>query len=845
MIRTPFVSNPNNETPITENNPLSDNRVAIWHPVGCGPFMLHNYLKIAIRNLLRNKGFSAINIGGLAIGMASALLILLWVQNELSYDRWYPNTARLYKLYNRDKFQGTLQAWPNMPKILANYVRKDFAAVEDVTRYRNVIYLLSAGDTRLNSNGACADSAFLKMFGFPLLKGDATHALNNPSGIVLTQHLAKTLFGNDDPMGKTVRIDSNSIFTVTAVLKDLPSNTSFDFDFLLPWSFTVKNSSDNEAWGTNSVFTFVLLKPGTSPTAFDRQIKDISINRSGHTVTSEVFTQPMSRLHLYSKSENGRLVGDRVHIVQLFTLIAGFILLIACINFMNLSTARSEKRAREVGIRKVTGAVRSYLIGQFIGESIFIAAIAFALALMLTHLTLDAFNQLVGKQLIIEFGNPVWWAFAGGFVVFTGLLAGSYPAFYLSGFQPVQVLKGSYQKVNALELRRGLLRHGPGSFGTFVASVPTRKILVILQFSFAIILIICTLIVRRQIQYAQDRDTGYNRNHLVYTFNQGDIPQHYAAIKHDLLASGAVTSVTRTFSPITQHWSDGWGYSWEGCTPADKRIDFVNLSSDADFCKTMGATLVAGRDIDLYKYPTDSSAILLNATAVKMMRVNNPVGMTIRADDGTSYHVVGVIKDFILESPYDNIAPMIIFNASRFFQVIHIKLNPDWPVAANRALLEKVFRQYNPQYPTPFVFVDESYANKFKAEQQVGTLAGLFAGLTIFISCLGLFALATYMAENRIREIGVRKVLGASVTGITTLLAKDFVWLVLIAFVVAAPIAWLVMHKWLVNYTYRIPIGWDIFALAGGLALFIAVATVSYQAIRAAMANPVKALRSE
>ncbi|HVU99622.1 MAG TPA: ABC transporter permease [Puia sp.] len=788
--------------------------------------MLHNYLKIAIRNLLRNKGFSAINISGLAIGMASALLILLWVHNELTFDRWYPNTSRLYQLYNRDNLQGNLVAWPNTPKPLAPFIKKDFPDVEDVTRYRNVIYLLSTGDTRLNSRGACADSAFLKMFGLPMIQGDAAHALSSPGGIVLTRQMAKNLFGNSDPMGKIVRIDSNTNFTVTGVLKDLPANTSFQFDYLLPWSFVIRTSHDNDQWGTNSVFTFVLLKPGASQAAFDREVRDITIAHSDRKETTQVFTQPMARLHLYSKSENGVLVGDRVHIVRLFALIAGFILLIACINFMNLSTARSEKRAREVGIRKVVGAFRGYLIGQFIGESILIAALSFILALLLTHLTLDAFNQLVGTRLVVEFDNPVWWAFAIGFVVFTGLLAGSYPAFYLSAFQPVKVLKGTYRKVNAL--------------------ISTRRILVILQFSFATILIIATLTVWRQIRHAQDRNAGYNRNQLVYTFNQGEIPNHYEAIKHDLLASGAVLSINRSLNPITQHWSDSWGYSWDGCTPADKRIDFISLSSDVDFLKTMGASLAAGRDIDIYKYPTDSNAVILNESAVRTMRVKNPVGMTIRSDDGRgSFHVIGVVKDFILESPYDNIAPMMIFAVGGFFQVIHMKLNPAWPVAANKAQLEKVFKQYNPQYPAPFIFVDEAYAGKFKAEQQVGTLAALFAGLTIFISCLGLFALAAYMAENRIREIGVRKVLGASVTGITTMLAKDFVWLVLIAFVVSAPISWWIMHDWLTGFNYRVGMGWDIFALSGGLALVIAVATVSYQAIRAALANPVKALRSE
>ncbi|HEY4111913.1 ABC transporter permease [Puia sp.] len=787
--------------------------------------MLKNYLKIAIRNLLRNKGFSAINISGLAIGMASALLILLWVHNELSFDRWYPKTSRLYKLYNRDNFQGSLQAWPNTPKVLAQYVKKDFAAVEDVSRYRSVRYLLTVGDTRLNSEGVCVDSGFLAMFGLPIAQGDAVHALNTPKGIVLTQHMAKTLFGNGDPMGKTVRVDSNNNFIVTAVVKDLPANTSLRFDYLLPWSFMMQTGTDNDDWSTNSVYTFVLLKPGASQAVFDRQIKNIAIEHSAHKETTQVFSQPMSRLHLYSKNESGVLVGDKIHIVQLFALIAGFILLIACINFMNLSTARSEKRAREVGIRKVVGAIRGYLIGQFIGESIFIATLSFGLALLLAHLALDGFNQLVGEQLVIEFDNPTWWAFAIGFVVFTGLLAGSYPAFYLSGFQPVKVLKGPFRNANAL--------------------VSTRKILVVLQFTFAIILIISTLIVRRQIQYAQDRDTGYNRSHLVYTVNQGEIAKHYEAIKQDLLSSGAVLSMTKSLNPITEHWIDGWGFSWEGSTASDKHIDFIHLSSDADFLKTMGASLVTGRDIDIYKYPTDSSAVLLNATAVRTMRVKDPIGMTIRSEEGPVYHVVGVIKDFILESPYENITPMIIMGNRNFFQVIHMKLNPAWPVGANRAELEKEFKQYNPQYPTTFSFVDESYADKFKAEQQIGVLAALFAGLTVFISCLGLFALAAYMAENRIREIGVRKVLGASVTGITTMLAKDFVWLVLIAFVIAAPVSWLIMHNWLINYDYRIPISWDLFVLSGGLALFIAVATVSFQAIRAAIANPVKALRSE
>ena len=787
--------------------------------------MLHNYLKIAIRNLLRNKGFSAINISGLAIGMASALLILLWVHNELTFDRWYPNTGRLYQLYNRDNLQGALQAWPNTPKVMAPFVKKDYAAVEDVTRFRNVHPLVTIGDTRITTaTGACADSGFLQMFGFPLLQGNPAHALSTPKGIALTRKFATTLFGHDDPIGKTVHIDSSNTYTVTAVLKDLPTNTSFEFDYLLPWSYMMQISNDNDRWGSNAVYTFVLLRPGASQAAFDAQVRTITIDHSGHSETTQVFTQPMNRVYLYAKSENGALVAGRIRIVQLFALIAGFILLIACINFMNLSTARSEKRSREVGIRKVAGAVRGYLIAQFIGESIFIATLSFALALLLAHLALDGFNQLVDKELVIEYDNPVWWLFALGFVLFTGLLAGSYPAFYLSAFQPVKVLKGSFKKAGAL--------------------VSTRKVLVVLQFAFAIALIISTLIVRRQIQYAQDRNTGYVKSNLVYTFNSTDITRNYEVIKHELLAAGAVLSMNKSYSPITAHWSDGWGYSWERSTPSDKYIDFVHLSSDAGFTKTMGATLVAGRDIDVYKYPTDSNAVLLNETAVRTMRVKDPIGMTIRREN-EAHHVVGIVKDFILESPYRDIAPMMIEGPAASVDVIHLRLNPAWPVAANMVEVQKVFKQYNPQFTSPFIFVDEAYARKFRDEQQIGTLAALFAGLTIFISCLGLLGLAAYMAENRIREIGVRKVLGASVTGITTMLAKDFVWLVLIAFVVSAPISWWIMHDWLTGFNYRVGIGWDIFALSGGLALVIAVATVSYQAIRAALANPVKALRSE
>src|SRR6201991_310072 len=531
--------------------------------------MFRNYLKIAVRNLLRNKGFSIINIAGLAIGMASALLILLWIQNELSYDRFYPRTDRIYMMYNRDKGSDGIWAWNNTPSPMGPILKKDYSGVEEYTRFRNVTFLTTVGEKRINSQGAFCDSGFLRIFSFPMLKGEASGAMNGPKNIVLTEKMAKRLFGAEEAMGKIVRMDSIADFVVTGVLKDLPPNTSFAFDYLLPWSYSIRLGweSDDDSWEKDHLYTYVLLKPGHSQAAFDRQVKNITITHSRNLETTEVFTQPMARYHLYSKSENGVLVGDKIKTVRLFGIIACFILLIACINFMNLSTARSEKRAREVGVRKVVGAYRGFLIAQFIGESVLIAGLAFIVAIVLAALSLESFNLLVGKQLIIDYSNPMLWIFSLGFILFTGLLAGSYPAFYLSSFQPVKVLKGTFKKADAL--------------------ISTRKVLVVLQFSFAIILIICTFIIQEQIQYGQNRDAGYDRHNLVYTFTQGDATRHYQLIKDDLLRSGAA-AVTKTSGPVTQHWSDGWGYQWDGSTEQDKKLDFISFAEDAGFVRTMG-----------------------------------------------------------------------------------------------------------------------------------------------------------------------------------------------------------------------------------------------------------------
>jgi putative ABC transport system permease protein len=794
--------------------------------------MLNNFFKTTLRSLWRNKSFSFVNILGLSIGMAAAILILLWIQNQLSIDRFYKNQDRIYLMYNRDKnASGETWAWPNTPNILAPTLRKDYPEVEEAVRYRNVTFLLTANDKHLNTQGAFADSSFLNVFDFPLTEGNAKHSLNGSYNIVITQKLAKKFFGNANAIGKTIRIDSVNNCTVTAVLKDLPNNTQFNFEYILPWAYMTKLGWDDNDWNNNSIYTYTLLKPNTSQELFDQKVKNITINHTKETAspsTIEVFTQPLSRAYLYSKSANGKLVDGPIETVRLFAIIAGFILLIACINFMNLSTARSEKRAKEVGVRKVLGAQKTKLITQFLAESIVLSCIAFMIALFLVQVSLSGFNKLVGKELFISYMNPFFWIFSILFILFAGILAGSYPAFFLSSFNPVTVLKGTFKKSNG--------------------AVNPRKVLVVLQFTFAIVLIISTIIVQRQIQYALNRDVGYNKNNLIYTFAQGDVSEHYDLIKHDLLNNGAVVSMTRCANPITRRWGDSDGFTWKGSSKEDGKIDFVTLGADADFTKTTGIKLVQGRDIDVYNYSTDSAAIMLNESAINMMHLKDPIGMIVKqTGDERQWHVVGVIKNFIMESPYQkDVSPMMIFGPARSFgYVIHLKLNSANTTASNLAKVEKVFKEYNPQYPFEYVFADESYARKFDDIQRTGKLSALFSGLTIFISCLGLFALAAYIAEQRTKEIGVRKVLGASSINIASLISKDFLKLVIISFLIASPIAWFAMNKWLQGYTYKIPISWWIFLVAGITAILIALITVSFQAIKTAIANPVESLRME
>ncbi|MGJ1325185.1 ABC transporter permease [Sphingobacterium faecium] len=792
--------------------------------------MINNYIKIAWRNLLKNKAFSSINIIGLAIGMAGALLIALWLQNMLSMDRFHMKGDRLYVISNRDMNQGQMWAWVNTPKIMGPKLKKDFPDIEKFTRYDQFNnFLTTYNNKKIVSQVAFVDPGFFDMFSFPIVKGNKNKLLQNANSVVLTQKFAETLFGNSDPVGKTIKIDSVNLVTVDAVLQDLPNNTSMQFDYLLSWEYAKKIGYTDENWQNNSIETYVLLRETTPLEAFNNKIRLVSqnhINVGNNEIrsTNEIFAFPYQDAYLYNKSVNGAYTAGRIQLVHLFTWIGSFILLVACINFMNLSTARSERRAKEVGVRKVVGADRKSLIAQFIVESVLISFAAMILAVGCIILILPAFNNLVEKNLHISLLSGSNWLFLIIFTIITGVLAGSYPAFFLSSFKPLKTLKG---KLNSY--KRGL---------------SVRSILVILQFSIAIILTIATIIIFQQIQHTKDRDRGYDDNGLLVSSISGELEKNYLNLRNELLASNAVVSVSKNMSPVTDRYSNGMGFSWPGSSESDKKVSFNRFSTDADAVENLGFTLLSGRDIDIYKYKTDSNAMLLTETAVKSMRLQNPIGQVIHGDR-ENWTVVGVIKDFIVDSPYGETLPMIIFGPKSWFTNIHYRLNPNNSTVNNLKTVADIFKKFNPDYPFEYKFIDKNFEAKFKETQSIGTLSMLFAVLTIFISCLGLFALIAYMAETRMKEIAVRKVLGASIGQLTSLLSVDFIKLVLMAILIASPIAWWVMDNWLQDYNYRIEIQWQYFAAAGLMAILISLATISFQTIKAALSNPVDSLRDE
>ena len=786
--------------------------------------MLSNYLKITWRNLVRNKVYSFINIGGLAVGMAVAMLIGLWVWDELSFNRYHQNYDRIAQVMLNQTFNGVVGTQEENPPPLGNALRTtygtDFKYVVMSTQASPTI--LTFGDKKLTKTGRTAEADVAEMLTLKMLKGTRA-SLKNPGSILLSESAAVTFFGDTDPLGRVLTINNEKTLNVTGVYEDLPQNSIFsDTDFIAPW-----NEKDHKGdWWYNSFQTFVQLADHADLGKVSAKIKDIKlINglKEERRYKPEIFLHPMSKWHLRSEFENGVNVGGRIQFVWLFGIIGAFVLLLACINFTNLSTARSEKRAKEVGIRKAVGSVRSQLINQFFSESFLVVMLAFVLSIGLVLSTLNTFNQVADKEIFMPWLNSSFWLASLSFVGLTGVIAGSYPAFYLSGFQPVKVLKGTFRA------------------GRF-AAIP-RKVLVVVQFTVSVALTIGTLTVYRQIQYAKSRPVGYGRTGLItIQTSTPDIHDHFMAIREELQKSAAVVEMAESHSPLTDLFLALADYDWKGKDP-NQNVSLGTIRVSPEFGKTVGWQVATGRDFSR-AFITDSSAIILNQSAVKLMGLTKPIGETVKLG-GVSLTVVGVIKDVLMESPYTPVRPSVYMLNNRKGNFAMLKLNPAISTQDALRKIETVLKTYNPAAPFDYQFADQEYAKKFAGEERIGNLASVFAILAIFISCLGLFGLASFTAEARTKEIGIRKVLGASVGNLWGLLSKDFVVLVVIAFVTATPIAYYFLSNWLQKYEYRTEMSWWIFAVSGAGALVITLLTVSFQAIKAALMNPVKSLRSE
>ncbi len=789
--------------------------------------MLRNYLVVASRNLRKNGFYSFVNIAGLGIGITCSILILLWVADETSFDKFHPKADRLYQVWVNAHFDGRINAWRSVPLPTheamkpadANIVR---AAVSD---WGGDHLLATADDKRLNKRGFNVSEEFLEMFEFPLIAGDAGQVLDDASNIVITESTAKALFGDEDPMGKVIRVDNQFDLNVAGILKDVPRNSSFQFDFLLPykhWQSTNEWVRRNETnWGNYSFQVYVELNDPANKAAVENSIRGmLGEHGEDEEIKHEFFLYPLLRWRLYSDFEDGVEQGGMSDYVQLFTVVAVLIIVIACINFMNLATARSERRAREVGIRKSVGSRRIELILQFIGESMMIAFLSFTLAIIAAQLLLPYYNTLVDKELTIDYTSTTFWIFALGLILVTGVVAGSYPAFYLSGFQPVKVLKGKPTI-------------GKG------ASLP-RKILVTLQFGSSIFLIISMFVIYNQIQLAKGRDIGYSQENLITVPLNKDYQDNLRPLKLELLASGAVESMVRANSAITDINSNNF-VGWPG-KPDELKVIFTTIVTGYDWAKTMGVKMIAGRDFS-EDFKSDSAAIVVNKAAVELMGLEDPLGTELDLW-GEKRKLIGVCDNVLMGSPYEEVRPMFAV-LDDWGGSITIRLKETGDLPGTLATVESIFRKYGPAHPFEYTFVDAEFQKKFTTINLTSRLASLFAVLAIVITGLGLFALASFTAEQRTKEIGIRKVLGASVPGLVNLISRDFSLLVIIAFVICAPLSWWAMNIYLERYTIRTEISWWIFPVTGAIALIFALLIVSTQALRAAQSDPVKSLRHE
>lgn len=784
--------------------------------------MIKNYIKIAWRNLIRNKGFSVTNILGLTIGMTCTIFIFLWVKDEVAFDKFHTNHDNIYQVMATRDFKPTIFTDPNMVLPLAKALDGgNPQIVRTVVTSHQESHLVEYNNIKLKKDLYVASEQFFNIFTFKVLKGNPAEALKDPKSIIITESAAKAFFGNDEPMNKMVRIDNQQSFKIAAVLADPPGNSTFKFDFIEPFDYTsdyVKNRM--KEWGGSSHNVFVQTTPNANMAAIDKYIDKIKHDHSKNDKISTYYTFPMNKWHLYSEWKDGKNVGGMIEYVRMFTIIAIIILLIACVNFMNLSTARSEKRAKEVGIRKTLGSDKKQLITQFFFESIILALIAFVLSVITVYLMMPLFNSLVNKNLHLNIIEPFFILGSIAIILFTGIVAGSYPALYLSSFNPVKVLKGT--------------------FAAGKAAVLPRRILVVGQFVMSILLISATIIVYQQIQHIKDRSIGYNPNNLVMVPSSSDIDKSYAAIKQDLLNTNLINAVTRTSSPITEIWWKSGSPDYDG-KAANGDIIFSGLNADVDFTKTMGIKIIQGRDFK--QTPGDSAVMLLNKAAVEAMKLKNPVGMEMRY--GKKYTVAGVIDNVVMASPYDPVEPLMIYYDPNSSSMVNVRFKDGVNPQAGIKAMEPIFKKYNPQNLFEYRFVDQEFGKKFVTEELISRITNIFAGLAIFICCIGLAGLASFTIEKRFREIGVRKVMGATVQQLLMLISTEFLKLVAIAFLIAVPLTWYLMNNWLQKYAYHITISIWLFAAVGALILFLTLIVVSLNTMRAATANPVKSLRSE
>ncbi|GAB4051134.1 ABC transporter permease [Spirosoma litoris] len=789
--------------------------------------MLRSYFTIAYRNLIRNRTFSAINIVGLALGMASSLLIFLWIQDELSIGTQYANGSHLYRIMENEIADGRIVTDEDTPGILSDELKRQFPEIVHAAGFSSKEgHVLSVGNKIARQTGSFAGADWFKMYKIPLLAGTATTALNAPNNLAISRKLAEVYFGSPQAaLGKSIRFDNKTDFQVTAVFENLPTTSLDQYDYLQNWELFLKQNAWLNEWENGGPDTRIELRPDADPAKVNAKLKGFLKGRNkdiNATFDIQLFLQPETEAYLYSNFKNGVRDGGRIEYIRLFAIVAVFLLLIAGINFMNLATARSAKRAREVGVRKVIGAERSSLIGQFMGEALLLTTIALVLAITLVRLMLPAFNLLTDKQLNLPIQEPYFWALLAGLLIITGSLAGSYPALFLSSLNPVRVLKG-------------MLRFGPGA-------QLFRRGLVVFQFVLSMLMIVGTVVIYRQLQYIQTKNLGYDRENLISIPGQGELAHNYPMVKQELLRMAGIQSITHSITNPLQNGNTTDGLQWTGKDP-NLAIQFNNTVVGYDYAKTMKLKLIRGRDFSP-AFGTDSSNYLINQAAAKRIGYKDPVGQPL-AYGKRPGKIVGLIEDFHFNSLHVPIRPLFIRLGETWGpNNILIRTQPGQTKQA-LASIEAICRKINPKLPFTYSFVDDEYQKLYKSETVVGTLATLFAGMAIFIACLGLFGLAAFTAEQRTKEIGVRKVLGASVASIVGLLSADFVKLVLIAIVIASPLAWYAMQQWLQGFAYKIDLSWWIFVLAGIVALGIALLTISFQSIKAALMNPVKSLRSE